>query len=346
MVVALRTDDPNSVQLSTDGGKTFEGRAAPAAAAALDVTINPDNAKQWAVGTESGTFLSTNEGDSWRQRDTTSDGQGRLGRAGQALQRRPGRQDPPQRRRRQDLERGRRHDRRRPQGLRRRPGRQALRLPHRRQGQHVRGRRQDLDRPRRAALDKGPGPFNGKGSTLGRDGVSPRCVRPAAVVSGSGGCTRSCGCGRGWSRSGTLACPRCDAPVAPGGRALSPGEPIECPFCGERRARAGLPVARLPARAPRTWRSGSGRRRQAVAAVEVDRRRAGVDAHPDHERDPDQDADEAGTGSATRARRSGTAITIGERVGAARVEVADAEPGDREQRSRSPGDFGLTYAGW
>ena len=32
---------------------------------------------------------------------------------------------------------------------------------------------------------------------------------------------------------GTLACPRCDAPVAPGARALSPAEPIECPFCGE-----------------------------------------------------------------------------------------------------------------
>ena len=72
MVVALRTDDPNSVQLSKDGGKTFEGRAAPAAAAALDIAVNPDNPKQWAVGTESGTFISANEGESWRQRDTTS----------------------------------------------------------------------------------------------------------------------------------------------------------------------------------------------------------------------------------------------------------------------------------
>jgi hypothetical protein len=32
---------------------------------------------------------------------------------------------------------------------------------------------------------------------------------------------------------GTLACPRCDAPVSPGTRALSPAEPIACPFCGE-----------------------------------------------------------------------------------------------------------------
>jgi hypothetical protein len=30
--------------------------------------------------------------------------------------------------------------------------------------------------------------------------------------------------------AGTLACPRCDAPVAPA-RPLSPGERIACPFC-------------------------------------------------------------------------------------------------------------------
>jgi hypothetical protein len=31
--------------------------------------------------------------------------------------------------------------------------------------------------------------------------------------------------------SGTLACPRCDAPVAPGPRPLSPAAPLHCPFC-------------------------------------------------------------------------------------------------------------------
>jgi hypothetical protein len=30
---------------------------------------------------------------------------------------------------------------------------------------------------------------------------------------------------------GTLACPRCDAPVAPGPRGLSPAEPFMCPYC-------------------------------------------------------------------------------------------------------------------
>lgn len=32
--------------------------------------------------------------------------------------------------------------------------------------------------------------------------------------------------------TGTLACPRCDAPVAPGARPLRPGEPLGCPYCG------------------------------------------------------------------------------------------------------------------
>jgi hypothetical protein len=37
---------------------------------------------------------------------------------------------------------------------------------------------------------------------------------------------------RSWRMAtGTLACPSCDAPVAPGGRALSPAEPLGCPFC-------------------------------------------------------------------------------------------------------------------
>ena len=30
--------------------------------------------------------------------------------------------------------------------------------------------------------------------------------------------------------TGTLACPRCDAPVAPGG-SLSPADPLSCPVC-------------------------------------------------------------------------------------------------------------------
>jgi len=32
--------------------------------------------------------------------------------------------------------------------------------------------------------------------------------------------------------TGTLACPACDAPVAPGPSALAPVQPIACPYCG------------------------------------------------------------------------------------------------------------------
>ena len=31
--------------------------------------------------------------------------------------------------------------------------------------------------------------------------------------------------------SGTLACPSCDAPVAPVGRVFAPWDPLECPYC-------------------------------------------------------------------------------------------------------------------
>jgi hypothetical protein len=31
--------------------------------------------------------------------------------------------------------------------------------------------------------------------------------------------------------TGTLACPRCDAPILLGGRAVSPADALDCPFC-------------------------------------------------------------------------------------------------------------------
>jgi len=31
---------------------------------------------------------------------------------------------------------------------------------------------------------------------------------------------------------GSLACPRCDAPVSPAGARLGPASPLACPFCG------------------------------------------------------------------------------------------------------------------
>ena len=37
---------------------------------------------------------------------------------------------------------------------------------------------------------------------------------------------------RAWRlATGTLACPRCDAPVAPGAGPMPPAAPLECPYC-------------------------------------------------------------------------------------------------------------------
>ena len=50
---------------------------------------------------------------------------------------------------------------------------------------------------------------------------------------------------------GTLACPRCDAPVALAGRRLAPSSPLECPYCehgGVLREFLSLAVPSRPAR--------------------------------------------------------------------------------------------------
>ena len=51
--------------------------------------------------------------------------------------------------------------------------------------------------------------------------------------------------------TGTLACPRCDAPVALAGRRLSPSAALECPYCehgGLLREFLSLEVPARPAR--------------------------------------------------------------------------------------------------
>lgn len=68
---ALRTDAPGSIQLSRDGGRTFETREAPAESAPIDIAVNPADAEHWAISNKSGIFITTNGGRSWRQRDTT-----------------------------------------------------------------------------------------------------------------------------------------------------------------------------------------------------------------------------------------------------------------------------------
>jgi photosystem II stability/assembly factor-like uncharacterized protein len=70
-ILALRYEDPGMIQISSDGGKTWDTREAPSVAAPIDIAVNPGNQDQWAVSTDQGTFVSANGGKSWRQWDTT-----------------------------------------------------------------------------------------------------------------------------------------------------------------------------------------------------------------------------------------------------------------------------------
>jgi photosystem II stability/assembly factor-like uncharacterized protein len=57
------------ILLSRDDGKTFEPRVAPMAL--VDLAADPGDPKRWAATSESGIFISEDEGKTWRQRDPT-----------------------------------------------------------------------------------------------------------------------------------------------------------------------------------------------------------------------------------------------------------------------------------
>jgi photosystem II stability/assembly factor-like uncharacterized protein len=57
------------ILLSRDDGKTFEPRVAPMAL--VDLAADPADPKRWAATSESGIFVSEDEGKTWRQRDPT-----------------------------------------------------------------------------------------------------------------------------------------------------------------------------------------------------------------------------------------------------------------------------------
>ncbi|WP_028063538.1 WD40/YVTN/BNR-like repeat-containing protein [Solirubrobacter soli] len=67
-IIGVNAESPD-IQVSSDGGATWETRTPPAAP--IDVVVNPGDPNQWAVSTEQGTFISANAGQSWRPRDTT-----------------------------------------------------------------------------------------------------------------------------------------------------------------------------------------------------------------------------------------------------------------------------------
>jgi photosystem II stability/assembly factor-like uncharacterized protein len=57
------------ILLSRDDGKTFEPRVAPMAL--VDLAADPRDPKRWVATSESGIFVSEDEGRTWRQRDPT-----------------------------------------------------------------------------------------------------------------------------------------------------------------------------------------------------------------------------------------------------------------------------------
>ncbi len=63
----------------------------------------------------------------------------------------------------------------------------------------------------------------------GIDGPDPARAQPVSVQPGA---YEERDAARSWTLgSGTLACPRCDAPVALGGRRVPLTDDLHCPFC-------------------------------------------------------------------------------------------------------------------
>jgi BNR/Asp-box repeat len=71
-VVGVHAEDPD-VQVSTDGGRTFERRTPPAPPE--DVVVDPADPARMVATTAQGTFTSADGGGSWRQRDPAAGGQ-------------------------------------------------------------------------------------------------------------------------------------------------------------------------------------------------------------------------------------------------------------------------------
>jgi hypothetical protein len=65
-VVAVRAEEID-IQVSTDGGKTFETRTPPDTP--LDVAFDPGDPERMVVATQQGTFSASDEGRTWRPRD-------------------------------------------------------------------------------------------------------------------------------------------------------------------------------------------------------------------------------------------------------------------------------------
>ncbi len=65
-VIAVRVDEAD-IQVSDDGGSSFEARTPPDAP--LDVVFDPEDPQRMVVATQQGIFSSTDAGSTWRPRD-------------------------------------------------------------------------------------------------------------------------------------------------------------------------------------------------------------------------------------------------------------------------------------
>jgi hypothetical protein len=65
-ILAVNVDSPD-ILVSTDGGSSWDKRTPPNAP--IDVVVDPSEPQRWAVSTEQGTFVSNDDGGSWRPRD-------------------------------------------------------------------------------------------------------------------------------------------------------------------------------------------------------------------------------------------------------------------------------------
>jgi len=86
------------------------------------------------------------------------------------------------------------------------------------------------DASRRWLVTPSPAPRRLEGMAFGRgiDGGEPARAQPIEARAGAFEVRRAA---RAFRLPATLACPRCDAPVALGGRAVAFSEQLDCPFC-------------------------------------------------------------------------------------------------------------------
>jgi len=65
-ILAVSVDSPD-ILVSSDGGVNWDKRTPPSAP--IDVVVDPSDPQRWAVSTEQGTFVSNDDGATWRPRD-------------------------------------------------------------------------------------------------------------------------------------------------------------------------------------------------------------------------------------------------------------------------------------